>query len=372
MPAPSRQPSILLIAESATTVKLIIRHLQDHFAVQVANDAESAWEVIQSRDDIDVIVCDLRQAVASFGLLERVRDAGDKKLAATPVLLLVGENDADHDREDAFSKGATDFINLPFASAELITRVRLHANLYAQHFSEPDAEMQSVSAVNVLQQLSQVKHFESRVHQEISFSLRHRSSLSLAKLSLDNMAAIVAGFDKSASMSIVQAVARIIRDTLRREDTLCHFGSSEFCILYPATNGIGATDAVNRITKNVANSKLRVAGKKIRVTLSGAIHSWIAGGETDLNEIYRCLDESLQRAIDDGGNRVICTSADGESRIYSMDRALRLIEKGKTEDLATHVQDLLRSVMPLLEFADAQLGLDANSLIEQLQKRAKL
>lgn len=361
------QAAVLLIVESATAVKHITKHLKEYFTIQVASDDEAAWESIQTNNDVDVIVCDLRQAVGSFGLLERLRDAGDKKLAATPVLLLVGENDTENDREIAFSKGATDFINLPFASAELIARVRLHANIYAQHLSEPCVEMQSVSAVNVLQQLSQEKYFESRVLQEIAFSLRHRSSLSLAKLSLDNMSAIAAGFDQSTVASIVQAVAKIIKETRRREDSLCYFGKGEFCILYPATNGIGATDAVKRIARNVASSKLRVAGKKIRVTLSAAIYSWIASGETDLDAIYQVLDESLRQAIAEGGNRVSNTTTDDEKRIHSIDRALRLIEMGKTEDLAAHAQPLLHSVLPLLEFVDGELELDVTPLIDRLR-----
>ena len=60
----------------------------------------------------------------------------------------------------------------------------------------------------------------------------------------------------------VYPVARVIKEAVRREDTLCYLGDAEFCVLYPATNGIGATDAVNRIAKNVANGKLRMAGKK--------------------------------------------------------------------------------------------------------------
>ncbi len=367
MPDNSRQPSILLIVESATTVKLINKHLSENFAIQVAADGEAAWELIQKMDEVDVIVCDLPLSMGPFALLERVRDAGDEKLATTPVLLLVGENDEDHECEAAFAKGATDFINLPFASAELITRIRLHAKLYAQGESESPIEMEDVSKVNVLQQLSQVKFFESRVQQEISFSLRHRSSLSLAKMRLDNMDAIVAGFSKSTAMAIVQAVAKIIRDTLRREDTLCYFGDSEFCILYPATNGIGATDAVNRLSNNVSNSKLRVAGKRIRVTLSAAIYSWIASDDVDLESIYQLLDTSVQQAVSEGGNRVLNSSSNGEKRIYSIDRALKLIETGKTDDLAEHAEPLLESVLPLLEFVDGELDLDVKSLIEKLR-----
>lgn len=370
MPEAHIKPSILLVAKSTTTVKLIGKHLHDYFSVHSAKDAEAAWEQVLEQRDIALLICDLEQSVDSFGLLERVREAGDNRLAATPVLLLVGENDADEIREKAFQQGATDFITLPFTTAELITRVRLHANIYVQHSIEPTIEMQQISAVNVLQQLSQENYFNSRVQQELSFSVRHRSNLSLAKLKLDNMKAIIAGFDKSTAVSVVQAVAKIIQQTLRREDTLCYLGKAEFCILYPATNGIGATSGVNRIVNSIASRRIRIAGKQVPVTLSGAIHSCIASEETSLEQIHRRLNESVRQAVANGGNQIVTTLTNCEAQTYSVDRALKLIETNSTGDLASHAGPLLQTVLPLLEFADRELKLGLGSVVTKL--RAKL
>ena len=368
MPETHTKSSILLVAKSTTTAKLISKHLGDYFTVQAAKDAESAWEEIIQHRDIALIICDLELSIESFGLLERIRDASDSRLAATPVLLLVGENDDEDKREKAFQNGATDFINLPFTTSELITRVRLHANIYVQHSIEPTIEMQQISAVNVLQQLSQVNFFNSRVRQEISFSLRHRSSLSLTKLRLDNMKAIIAGFDKSTAVSVVQAVAKIIQQTMRREDSLCYLGRAEFCVLYPATNGIGATSAVNRIVDSVASRRIRIAGKHIPVTLSGAINSLIANEDSSLESILERLDQSLKQAVANGGNQIVSSIPETDKKSYSLDRAVKLVEAGNTGDLARHSQPLLQSLLPLLDFIDSELELDAQELISRLRE----
>lgn len=370
MPETPPQPTVLLIAGSANTGKLVRKHLSDHFAIQIADDGEAAWELLQQREEIDVIVCDLALSVDSFGFLERLRNAGDDQLAATPVLLLVGESDSELERDMAFGKGASDFINLPYSRSELIARVGLHAGIHGRRESMPADDSRPVGTAGLLKQLSQRTHFDSRVEQEISFSQRHRSNLSLARLSLDNMQAIVDGFDQSTAMSIVRAVARIIQETLRREDCLSYFGEAEFCLLYPATNGIGATQSVNRIAANLASRKLRVAGKKVRVTLSAAVYSWIAGDDKSLETIYQRLEQSLRQAAADGGNRLVDISATGEKPAYSLDRALGLIENDKTEDLAAHAAALLQRVIPLLEYVDGELDLDLNDLIDRLREGA--
>jgi diguanylate cyclase (GGDEF)-like protein len=355
-----QKPVALLVAKSANSQKLVAKHLHSFFGVVNADDAESAWDCLQENRKIALIIGELDLVIDKFGLLERLRGASDCTLAATPLLLMVGANHTDSDRELAFQAGATDFINLPFASTELTARARLHANLYQQQ-QAPAQEKQSVSAVNVLQQLSQRNFFNSRTRQELSFSQRHRSSLSLCKLKLDNIKAIVAGFDKATAATAVRAVATIIQHTLRREDTLCYMGNAEFCLLYPATNGIGATSALNRIFENLSGSQIPIAGKKVPVTLSGAVFSCIATEDTELDDIYQRLDEGLEQAQANGGNQIVSSTIGMEERVFSIDRALKLIQSGQTDDLAEHAAPLLQAVMPLLEFSNAelQLGLEA-------------
>jgi len=365
-----QKPGVLLVARSSNNLKLVGKHLGKYFKVLTADDAESAWESLLELRSIVLIVSELELVVDNFGLLERLRSAGDSRLAATPMLLLVGESDADADREIAFQAGATDFINLPFASTELTARARLHANLYVQQ-QEPSQEMQTVSAVNLLQQLSQQNFFHSRVQQELSFSQRHRSSVSLCKLKLDNVKAIISGFDKATAVTAVKAVAQIIQRTLRREDSLCYLGNAEFCLLYPATNGIGATTAVNRIFENLSGTKVTIAGKKVPVTLSGAVYSCIANEAIDIEDIYLKLGESLAQAQANGGSQVVCSTTASEQRMFSVDRALKLIESSKTDELREHAAPLLLNLLPLLEFADDVLRLDLQPVIQQLNQQLK-
>ncbi len=363
------KPLALLLARSSNSLKLVSRQLDPYFKVMTASDAESAWDALLEFSGILLLIGELELVIDGFGLLERLRGASDSRLAATPLLLLVGEDDDDAARERAFLQGASDFVNLPFSSQELTARARLHASLYLQQAQDLAQDVQPVAAVNLLQQLSQQKFFDARVLQELSFSQRHRSSLSLCKLRLDNARAIVDEFDKATAVTAVRAVAKTIQQTLRREDTLCYLGNAEFCVLYPATNGIGATAAVKRVFKTVSGNRLKIAGKPVTVTLSGAVFSCIAGEDSDLRGIYARLDEGLEQAQAAGGNRIVSTGNAAEQREISIDRALRQIENGKTADLSEHAAALVEAVLPLLEVADTSLKLGLDEFSRDLRAR---
>ncbi len=353
--------TLLLVSSSASAARLVSKHLQQFFSVLTAEDAESAWDSLQENNEISLVICELGLAIDRFGLLERIRSASDSWLAATPLLLMVGETDGDEARETAFQMGATDFINLPFASTELTVRARLHANLYVQHQADPEQEMQKPSAANLLQQLSQQNFFNSRATQELSFSRRHRSNMSLCKLKIDNIKAIVAEYDKPSAVGALKAVAKAVQQSLRREDVLCYLGNADFHLLYPATNGIGATAALNRLIGKISRGRINVGGNQISVSISGAVHSCIASDEIELESIYRKLDEGIAKARQQGGNRLVSIATAAEQGGISVDRALKLIASGNGDDLACHAGALMLNVMPLLEFADdaLELGLEA-------------
>jgi len=363
------KPKALLVASSVHSIKLVSKHLQEHFALLTAEDAEAAWKLLLKDREIVLVICELEVMISQFGLLERIRSAGDSWLAATPILLLVGENDADAGRELAFQMGATDFINMPFASSELTARARLHANLYLQHSMESPEDLQQVSAANLLQQLSQTNFFNSRAQQEFSFAQRHRGNFSLCKLKLDNIKSIMQSFDKVKTTTLVKGVAGIIQQSLRTEDSLCYLGNAEFYLLYPATNGIGATDGVKRILKRVSSSPIRIDDMQAKVTLSGAVYSCMATDNSDLEQIYAQLDGSLQQAQSAGGNRVVSSTAAIEERRVSVDRALKLIEQGSTDELTTDAAPLVLSILPLLEFADGVLKLGLRSVNSKLREK---
>ncbi len=260
------KPVILLITQSSRSAKMIEKLLRGYFSSLKAEDAESGWNLLVKLP-VAVVACDLSLAVDKFGLLERIRNAKDRSLATKPVLLLIGEQDQGKKRENALGLGATDFINMPFSSSELITRTQMHAGLFGHHSVDPTLEMEHIPSVNGLKQLTDEKYFKSRLQHELSFSLRHKNVVSICKFRVNGLKQLVAKFDKNAAMAMLHTVARIIQETMREEDVLAYPGDADFCLLYPATNGIETSAAVNRILKNIEKHDHKIDGKTVPIAI---------------------------------------------------------------------------------------------------------
>jgi diguanylate cyclase (GGDEF)-like protein len=345
-PGKAESPLVLLVTSSKHTANLIKKQLAQYFIISDAKDAEAAWGLLLEQQAYSLVICELGLSINPFGLLERIRKASDNQLANIPFLLLFGENESDEERKLAFRLGASDFVSLPCSSAELIARASLRANFEAQNTVNEAIEMQQLLAAGNLDQLAQVSLFNSLLKQEVSFSQRHRSNFSVVRLHIDNLKAILTGFDQRATKSVVKAVARIITKILRREDTLSYLGKADFCILYPATNGIGATNSINRILSEISKRRILLSGKKISVTLSVAIYGCIADENSSIEKIHDQLIVDIEKAISNGGNQIVNSSPAGEKRLYSVDRALRMIESKNTDDVAENLNSLVLAILP--------------------------
>jgi len=158
---------------------------------------------------------------------------------------------------------------------------------------------------------------------------------------------------------------------VRSEDTLCYLGKAEFCILFPATNGIGVAISINRVQKKISESKIRAGGKQVPVSLSGAIFTDIADAETDTDAVQKILQKRLREAIAKGGNCIISSPQEGEKNQLSIDRALRLIAQNNTDSLEPVAQELMQDILPLLEFSDNVLKLGLKLVNQNLREKLK-
>lgn len=367
------KPTVLLVAQSTMTVKSIGKLLGQYFNIISVNDAQTAWDSLLESNEAAVVICELQLSIDGFGFLERLRSAENNRLAAKPVLLLVGEGDSEESRERAFQRGATDFINMPFSSTELTTRVRLHAQYFVQHSQIKPLDIQKDTSLSVLQQLTQENYFESRLSQEIAFSLRHKMSIGVCKIKLSNLKKLVADKGKPATVVIVQTVAKIIQKTMRSEDTLCYLGNAEFNLLFPATNGIGSAIGLRRIVDAVAKQKIQVEGEAVSVPLAAAIYSCVPTSNTTVEAVSEVLRRRLEEALaqgSDGEFNIVSSAQAGEAVTISLERALKMLERDDASGLSPYAKALMIDILPFIEYADGELNLGMQT--SDLKLREKL
>jgi len=111
---------ILLIEDERKVADIVARGLRaEHYAVDLAHDGTSGWEMASGLD-YDLIILDLMlPGLSGTELLRRLRKQGGN----APVLVLTAR-DATVDKVENFEAGADDYLTKPFVFAELLVRVK--------------------------------------------------------------------------------------------------------------------------------------------------------------------------------------------------------------------------------------------------------
>ena len=111
---------MLLVEDEKKVSELVARALrQESYAVDVADDGTSGWELAQAYD-YDLIILDLMlPGLPGQELLRRIR----RRNTQVPILILTAR-DATEEKVQNFEAGADDYLTKPFAFAELVMRVK--------------------------------------------------------------------------------------------------------------------------------------------------------------------------------------------------------------------------------------------------------
>jgi DNA-binding response OmpR family regulator len=111
---------MLLVEDEKKVSELVARALrQESYAVDVADDGASGWELAQAYD-YDLIILDLMlPGLPGQELLRRIR----RRNTQVPILILTAR-DATEEKVQNFEAGADDYLTKPFAFAELVMRVK--------------------------------------------------------------------------------------------------------------------------------------------------------------------------------------------------------------------------------------------------------
>jgi two-component system copper resistance phosphate regulon response regulator CusR len=111
---------ILLVEDEKKVADIIVRGLKaERFAVDVANDGASGWDLAAAYD-YDLVILDLMlPGLSGAEILQRIRT----KNQLVPILILTAR-DAMADKVKTFEAGADDYLTKPFAFAELLLRVK--------------------------------------------------------------------------------------------------------------------------------------------------------------------------------------------------------------------------------------------------------
>jgi PleD family two-component response regulator len=220
------KPVALIVDDSRIVRATLMKHVQDIFDFREALDGEEAWESLLRDQDIELVITDLTMPrLDGYGLLQRMRASPMRRLKDMPVVVVSGSDDPE-ERERARSCGATDLITKGMATAQLVSRLDILAQLVRSqhHFEEQEGADLKLAA----QALTSPYVFHSEAEAMLRHALRHRQDFTLLCI------AFASGDGAQGAMALpgklLDEVSLVLKRTIRQTDTLARTGAAEFTI----------------------------------------------------------------------------------------------------------------------------------------------
>lgn len=173
---------------------------------------------------------------------------------------------------------------------------------------EKAGEYEQLSVTDPLTGLLNRRYLEERIAEEIVRSKRHRFSLSLMMLDVDEFKSYNDRFGHLAGDAALRTVGDILKENLRGADVAARYGGEEFAILLPQTAAEEAGQIAERIRKQI--EKAEFSGRQVTISVGIASLSKEVDSPRDL---ISAADVALYAAKNRGRNNVQLFNGWGEA-----------------------------------------------------------
>lgn len=149
------------------------------------------------------------------------------------------------------------------------------------------------------------KHFDDRLHSELAYALRHRTSVALIMIDIDHFKSVNDKHGHAVGDLVLKQTARAIAQRLRTEDMFARFGGEEFAVILRGVNLVGAARLSERLRTTVAALPVVANGSPIPITISIGCATLACCEEKSETALLEVADRRLYSAKNGGRNRVV-------------------------------------------------------------------
>jgi diguanylate cyclase (GGDEF)-like protein/PAS domain S-box-containing protein len=142
--------------------------------------------------------------------------------------------------------------------------------------------------------------FHDRLEHAIEVATRAEDCLAILYLDLDGFKAINDRMGHQSGDLLLQSIAKRLRGSVRKSDTVSRIGGDEFIVLLAgACSDSSAAAVAGKILKSFERP-FKAGGEKISIGVSLGIARFPADG-ADVHTLVRCADSAMYKAKADGG-----------------------------------------------------------------------
>jgi diguanylate cyclase (GGDEF)-like protein len=250
---------VLLGDDDPTMLRLLSRWLERAgYTTRTAADGQEALEAIEAECPDFVITDWDMPRINGLELCRRVRKMG---LPHYVYVIFLTAKSAQTEMIAGLEVGADDFLGKPVSEGELLARIRSGARLL-----EMERCLSLMAHTDSLTGLMTQRCFYQSLATEWHRSRRFRLPLSCVMMDLDFFKQVNDVHGHPAGDAVLKTVGEVLAASCRASDFVCRYGGEEFCFLLPETNEAAAAAWAERVRQRVADLKVPVGSRELRIT----------------------------------------------------------------------------------------------------------
>jgi len=355
---------VLIVDDSKFVRTTFNRILSASFAVREVADGEAGWQAIESDPSIVMVVSDLDMPkMDGFGLLQKVRGSGDRRIKEMPIIIISG-NQNEAAKKRARDMGANDFISKEADAPEVLSRIdNLLKLVKTSHDLEDNKQVieQTVTHDPLTGTLTpHTLMIEGRKH--FSHAKRHTSHLSVMGFRIDSYADIAKSAGKDVADQLLARIAKLVTSNLRTEDSIGRAAETTFIVISGGPGAAQVMALARRLHEQMKAAQVAYRGQTLKIVSSFGVATLGSDQAAGIEDLIKLSLQRLQRAGSGAGERIIGSEDIGSIKVPTIsaevERALQVLEKVNAERLGINPADMLLRLLPFLENAFKQVKLD--------------
>ena len=290
----------VLVADDSVVSRKFVRSLLEQHLYQVieADDGHSAWEILQSQPDVQLLITDYNMpGLDGFGLILKVRE----KFSREELAIIGLSSDSDESLSARFIKnGANDFLQKPFVHEEFHCRV-----LNTLDSLDMIRKLWDQANLDYLTCVYNRRYFFGLFEAQMEQIKQKQGALTVALLDIDFFKKVNDTYGHDVGDEVLVEFAARLKHFFGQHFTVSRFGGEEFIVAFKGLNQEKAFVLMDKFRSQLEMKPIVTSKGDMFITVS----TGIAGlADDSLDGLIKRADMALYDAKKSGRN-LVCIEA---------------------------------------------------------------
>ncbi|MDK2081751.1 GGDEF domain-containing response regulator [Aliarcobacter butzleri] len=293
-----KKPTILVVDDMTTTLLLLHDLLKDTYEVKIAKSGTKALEILESPNDIDLILLDIEMPdINGYDVCKRIKN--NETIRNIPIIFITGRT-SQEDEEYGLNLGAIDYITKPFNKAIVKLRIKNYLNLKIKNDM-----LEKLSMYDGLTNIRNRRFFDETFEKTFNEIKRDKKSLAVLMIDIDFFKPYNDNYGHGQGDETLRKVAKALEKTIKRpSDFVARYGGEEFVILLKNIDKTGLQTVAKNLLEAIRELKITHEYSKVEdfVTVSIGVSYCSCPDEITKTELLLKADEALYNVKNSGRN----------------------------------------------------------------------